>query len=100
VATVLQLTASATSFAKFQTGKPPHHGSNGSRGDHSDRMQGSTTCLSERDDGVEHFRVGTVGFPNQAIWITPQIDRAGYAVGAARAIFPDLVEHVVEIMAD
>ena len=60
----------------------------------------STTRLSERDEGVEYFRVRTIGFPNQAVWITPQIDRAGFAVAAARAILPDLVEHFVDIPVD
>jgi hypothetical protein len=60
----------------------------------------SKTRLSERDEGVEHFRVRTIGFPNQGVWIMPQIDRAGCAVTAARAIFPDLIEHFVEIPAD
>ena len=34
----------------------------------------STTRLSESNQGVEHFRVWTIGFPYQAVWITPQTD--------------------------
>jgi hypothetical protein len=30
----------------------------------------------------------------------PQIDRSGFAVAAARAIFPDPLEHFMEIAAD
>src|SRR5271166_3921217 len=60
----------------------------------------STARLSERDKGVEHFRVRTIGFPDQGVWIMPQIDHTGFAVAAARAILPDLVEHFAEIPAD
>src|SRR5271166_5859471 len=52
----------------------------------------STARLSERDKGVEHFRVRTIGFPDQGVWIMPQIDHTGFAVAAARAILPDLVK--------
>src|SRR5208337_5356728 len=52
------------------------------------------------DKGVEHFRVRTIGFPDQGVWIMPQIDQTGFAGAAARAILPDLVEHFAEIPAD
>ena len=60
----------------------------------------STTRLSESNQGVEHFRVWTIGFPYQAVWITPQTDPTGFAVATARAVLPDLVEHFAEIPAD
>ena len=43
----------------------------------------STSRLGERDEDVERFRVRTIAFPDQGVWIIPRIDHAGLAVAAA-----------------